>query len=67
MPMKITVCNIARWHIAAGDYAVLPCKVAVDRIGRHPFGNKCKIVPETSEEVDASKLDGDGRYWPPST
>ena len=59
--MKVIVYNFRIYDIRTDDHVIPPFKRTVDAIKRIPGA---RSIPGTSEEVDHSALDDDGRYHP---
>ena len=56
----VTVHHFKVWDQAAGDHVVPPRKSTAERIKQ--IGGT--IIPGTSEEVDESAIDSEGRFDP---
>ena len=48
------------WNISKGDWEIPPSKRMAESIAEL----KGQIIPDTAEEIDSTKLDGQGRYFP---
>jgi hypothetical protein len=49
------------WNNTKGDWEIPPSKRTTESIA----AANGKIIPDTAEEVEATKLDSQGRYFPP--
>jgi hypothetical protein len=56
----VQVYHFKVWNTNKGDWEIPPSKRTADSIG----DLKGEIIPDTAEEVDATKLDNHGRYFP---